>query len=101
MVDIGMNLVLLFVLVINNGLLINFGRIGRTTTNGITTVTYPCSYSLHVAVALATKPGDSDTAANRMYTLTSAYTISYFQACNNGWTNTYNGITGTYVAIGY
>lgn len=84
----------------NNGLLINFGSIGRTTTNGVIAVTFPCSFKTNMSVAISTKPNDSDTTAGRIYTLTNTYNISYFHACNNGWTGSYNGITGKYIAIG-
>lgn len=86
---------------VNNGLLINFGSIGRTNTNGVIAVNFPCSFTTNMAVAISTKPGDSDTAVGRFYSLTSTYNISYFHVCNNGWTTNYNGITGKYVAIGY
>ena len=84
-----------------NNLLIQWGPIGRTTTNGTIWVGFPKPFAnTAYGLSVSEKADDGERNGNRKLTINKTLSTTGFNVTNDGWTDMYNGITGLYIAIG-
>ena len=84
-----------------NNLLIQWGPIGRTTTNGTIWVGFPKPFAnTAYGLSLSEKADDGERNGNRKLTVNKTLSTTGFKVTNDGWTDAYNGITGSWIAIG-
>lgn len=82
-------------------LLIQWGTIGRTTTNGTIWVGFPKPFAnTAYGLSVSEKADDSENHGNRKLTINKTLSTTGFRVTNDGWTNSYVGITGSWLAIG-
>lgn len=82
-------------------LLICWGTIGRTTANGSIWVGFPKPFAnTAYGFSVAEKADDGERNGNRKLTVNKTLSTTGFTVTNDGWTAAYNGITGSYIAIG-
>ena len=86
-------------MVINNGIIIQFGRVHRDSFS--IGIIFPISYTAFCSVTLGTRADDSEVTLGMIATLHKTKATAWFALSKNGWTQQYIGMTCDWISMGY